>query len=273
MNGIKKWVDSGFACISFPAPIIFTVILTFFCNLSSYSQSSDPQRFWQWVKSDPVTLITDTNPRQWMSIASFGATLSVVSFNDGAISRNMQAHYRNSDLLDFTDQWGNWSLVTPIAAGIFGTSLLTNNIKFQDAAFTSLQSVILANVTVNTGKFLFARDRPGDDEDPHNIHFVTAGKTSFPSGHAATAFALITPWTIYYPGPLTYTMLAIPVGTSIARVAKGKHWLSDVGAGAAIGLSIGYYLSKKHLNIQSDHVEVVPSLRSNKFALTLNISF
>lgn len=218
-------------------------------------------------------MITDISPQQWMTIASIGATVSVVSFGDDVISQNMQTHYKHSDLLDFTDQWGDWSIVTPIAAGIFGTSMLTNNTRFQDAAFTSLQSVILTNITVNTGKFLFSRARPGDNGGPHDIDFVSTDGTSFPSGHASTAFALITPWVMYYPGPITYSMLAIPVGTSIARVAKGKHWLTDVAAGAAIGFSVGYYLSKKHLNIQSGNIEVIPSVGSDNFALTLNISF
>lgn len=253
--------------------VTLTAILIFFCNSDCYSQSSDPNRFWQWMKNDPVTLFTDISPQQWMSIASIGVTVSVVSFGDDVISQNMQAHYKHSEILSFTDYWGDWSLVTPIAAGIFGTSMFSNDTKFQDAAFTSLQSVFLTNITVNTGKFLFARARPGSKEGPHDIDFVSTGGTSFPSGHASTAFALITPWVMYYPGPITYSMLAIPVGTSIARVAKGKHWLTDVAAGAAIGLSVGYYLSKKHLNIQSENIEVIPSVGSNNFALTLNISF
>jgi hypothetical protein len=266
MNGFKNWINLPFG-------ITIIAILFLFNTVDCYSQSSNPERFLQWMKNDPVTLITDIGPSQWMTMASVGVTLSIISFSDDVISRDMQAHYKNSDILGFTDQWGDWSLVTPIAAGVFGTSLLTNDTKFQDAAFTSLQSVILTNITVNAGKFLFARARPGDDGGPHDIDFVSTGETSFPSGHAATAFSLITPWLVYYPGPVTYSMLAIPVGTSIARVAKGKHWLSDVAAGAAVGFSIGYYLSKKHLNIRPENVEVIPSVGSDNFALTFSISF
>lgn len=273
MDGFKTWVTLPYTYISRNATITITAILIFFCNLDCLAQSSEPQRFLQWMKNDPVTLFADISPQQWMTIASIGATISVVSFGDDVISQNMQAHYKHSDLLDFTDQWGDWSLVTPIAAGIFGSSMFTDNTKFQDAAFTSLQSVILTNITVNTSKFLFARARPSSDDGPHDIDFIETGETSFPSGHASTAFALIMPWVMYYPGPVTYSMLAIPVGTSIARVAKGKHWLTDVAAGAAIGFSVGYYLSKKHMNIQSENIEVIPSVGSNNFALTLNISF
>ena len=131
----------------------------------------------------------------------------------------------------------------------------------------------MTNLTVNAAKFVFGRERPIHQEGPYDFDFVEMGSTSFPSGHTATAFALITPWVIYYPGPITYSLMAIPVGTAIARVAKGRHWLSDVSAGAAIGFSIGQYLAKKHLNLQSDRVQFIPSAGVDNLSLTFNLTF
>lgn len=218
-------------------------------------------------------MIGNVQSKQLLTAASFGAGIAMISISDNQVSQSMQLHYSQSTVLNLTNEWGAWQKVIPVSAGIFGTSLLTNDAKFQDAAFTSLQALLMTNIAVNAGKFLFARERPTHSEGPYDLDFVESGATSFPSGHTATAFAFVTPWVVYYPGPVTYTMMAIPVGTAIARVAKGKHWLSDVSAGAAIGFSMAYHLSKKHLNLRSKKVNIMPYAGPNSLALIINLSF
>lgn len=75
-----------------------------------------------------------------------------------------------------------------------------------------------------------------------------SSRTSFPSGHTATAFMTATmlrheyghlsPWI----GIGGYT---VATGTGLMRMANNKHWLSDVLTGAGIGIlstEVGYYL-------------------------------
>lgn len=252
--------------------IFIALIAPFIWSNQSIAQNN-PERFWKWMKKDPVSLVSDIGPHELLTIASFGAGVSILSLNDAASSRNIQQNYGHSSLLNFTNRWGDLKIAAPVSAGIFAVSLITDDTKFQDAAFTSLQALVMTNITVNTGKFLFARERPSSHDGPYDLDFAEAGATSFPSGHAATAFAVLTPWVIYYPGPITYTLMAIPVGTAVARVARGRHWLSDVTAGAGIGVSIGYYLARKHLDLQSDRVQIIPSAGQDNFAVTVNFSF
>lgn len=93
-------------------------------------------------------------------------------------------------------------------------------------------------LAVNGLKYSVARLRP--DGSRHN---------SFPSGHTATAFMTATmfhmeygwrsPW--YSIGG--YTAAAL---TGVSRILNDRHWMSDVLAGAAIGIGsvhLGYYLS------------------------------
>ena len=58
---------------------------------------------------------------------------------------------------------------------------------------------------------------------------------SFPSGHAATAAALMTALWCLWPRPL-WLYVAAAALVAIARVATGQHFLSDVIAGAVIGV-------------------------------------
>lgn len=62
---------------------------------------------------------------------------------------------------------------------------------------------------------------------------------SFPSGHTITAFAVTTPLAAYYPeaAPVLY-FAAISI--AVSRVVLGMHFLSDVLAGAAIGIGLGH---------------------------------
>lgn len=101
--------------------------------------------------------------------------------------------------------------------------------------------------TVNGIKYSVGRLRP--DGSSHN---------SFPSGHTATAFTSATmlhmeygwrnPW--FSIGG--YTAAAI---TGVSRICNNRHWLSDVVAGAGVGIGavhLGYYITdlifkEKHL--------------------------
>lgn len=256
-----------FASIS----ILTCLTLAFHCQ-RCYAQDG-AGRFLHWLKDDPTSMVADFERQELYRMAFIGVGVGVITLGDDISSRHLQQRYGQSDVLHFTNRWGEWKMAGLASAGVFATSMFTKNQKFQDAAFTSIQSLLMANLTVNTVKFLAGRERPYHQEGPYDFDFAELGSTSFPSGHTATAFAVLTPWVMYYPGPVTYSLMAIPVGTAIARVARGRHWLSDVTAGAAIGFSIGHYLAEKHLNLQSDRIQVLPSADSDSFSLAVNVSF
>jgi undecaprenyl-diphosphatase len=70
-------------------------------------------------------------------------------------------------------------------------------------------------------------------------------KESFPSSHSAGAF-LSAGLSFGLFGFTTYTItcLALASLVGLSRIFSQKHWPSDVGAGAAIGFSVGAACSK-----------------------------
>lgn len=62
---------------------------------------------------------------------------------------------------------------------------------------------------------------------------------SFPSGHTITAFSVCTPLILCYP-LLAVPLLFFAFSVAASRVVLGMHFLSDVLAGAAIGMMLGY---------------------------------
>jgi membrane-associated phospholipid phosphatase len=76
---------------------------------------------------------------------------------------------------------------------------------------------------------------------------------SFPSGHAATAFAAATTYLVMahrerlpHRGRNAVLLYVGAVGVSSLRVSAGKHFPTDVMAGAALGTGIGWLVAKVH---------------------------
>ena len=121
------------------------------------------------------------------------------------------------------------------AYGIDGRSASWSRMLVSDAF-----SVAVMAATVNGIKYSVGRLRP--DGSAYN---------SFPSGHTATAFMSATMLHMEYgwKNPIysigCYTAAAL---TGISRIMNNRHWLTDVVAGAAIGIGsvhLGYYITDK----------------------------
>lgn len=108
---------------------------------------------------------------------------------------------------------------------------------WKDRAVIVFLSISLLIVVVLAFKFSVRRKRPEGEwggiyrnTDPH----------SFPSGHAARAFLIAT--LALGLGPLWLALILClwaPL-VSLARVAMGVHYLSDVTAGALLGMLMGF---------------------------------
>jgi len=178
-----------------------------------------------------------------------GGALAYGTRIDGPLHAETHAFYGSAppvaDWLDVTNLLGERVVVVP-AAGVFALTLTTDDTRLQDAAFTSLQALLYSRAVTDALKTVVGRSRPTAGNGPYRAD-PFSGRTSFPSGHTTTAFALITPWVLYYPNVATYGLLAVGAGTATARVALDRHWPTDVVAGAAIGVFTARYLARRHL--------------------------
>jgi undecaprenyl-diphosphatase len=67
---------------------------------------------------------------------------------------------------------------------------------------------------------------------------VAPDKYSFPSGHTTTAFALTTVAITHWPG-IAPALFVCAGCIAVSRVVLGFHYLSDVIAGAGLGMLSG----------------------------------
>jgi undecaprenyl-diphosphatase len=117
--------------------------------------------------------------------------------------------------------------------------------NMQDAAKLSTFSIAGATLTCALIKFTVNRERPCGS--PNRLN------SSFPSGHATGAFAFS-----YVIGK-RYPKAAIPLylissTVAISRVYNEKHYLSDVMAGAILGIVSGWVVMKNEQNILKNKI-------------------
>ena len=261
-------------------PLLFSLSLllglTFFYVEAGFGQNGETQskrRFLRWSYQDAGAWITSWNRKRLLQVGSTLAVLAPLSLLDEEVSK--EAIDWDSGLLgDFLDTSNKSGSVraTLLPTGIFVFSLVTDNDKFQDAAFTSLQSVVYANIIGFSIKSLVGRGRPEDGQGAHHFDPFSELDASFPSGHTATAFAILSPWAFYYPSVVTYGLLVIGGGAAVARLQKQKHWMTDVLASGALGISTAYWLSRKHQGKLSN-LTVAPVVSPGTMGLTMQVTF
>ncbi len=232
---------------------------------------SDPMRFVTWMGED-VGAIARTMATRRVAAGAAGAAGLVVVLS----GRDEQITQRIIDLTESAPQQsrrvlnevGNVNVVRPLALLFFLGTLASGDERLQDAAFTSVEAIVLSNLITNALKGIVGRARPYQDKGAMSFA-PFSGNTSFPSGHATTVFAFTTPWLLYYRNIPTAALFALGVGTSFVRMADNVHWFSDVFVGTAIGLSTAFFLTRRHQR----SISLVPVVQAagTGFGLTFRI--
>lgn len=208
-------------------------------------RSADPLRFFTWPAGDAGALVGGLASPSGLYALGAGGALVWASRYDETLTEKA-ARVADAPVLRVVEEFGNVKAVQPMAVVLFVGSLMSGDERFQDAAFTSLEAVVFANLITNALKGAFGRARPRQNRGAGAFR-PFSGDTSFPSGHAATVFAVVTPWLVYYPHWTTAGLVVLAGSTAFSRMATRAHWFTDVAAGAAVGFLTGYGLSRRHL--------------------------
>jgi undecaprenyl-diphosphatase len=103
-------------------------------------------------------------------------------------------------------------------------------------------SAVLANIVLVLVKGRVRRPRPcdmgGHGSPQPTLRYLPSDRYSFPSGHSLNAFALGSVLALSFP-PLGAALILVASNVAASRVVLGRHFLSDVLAGSALGALIG----------------------------------
>ncbi len=164
-----------------------------------------------------------------------------------ATDRDTSLHISNS--LQTQNRYVNLSNYG-IAAIAGGTGALylwghfTDNEHAREAGLLAGEAAVDSLAITEAVKYATGRNRPFQGN--HNGEFWSGGD-SFPSDHAAVAWAAASVLSHEYPGPLS-KLLAYGAAAAItaARVEGKQHFTSDVLVGSAIGWLTGEFVYSKH---------------------------
>ena len=145
--------------------------------------------------------------------------------------------------------------------------LLAGNKTRQDAGTVATlwgETLLINSGLTLLSKFAFQRRRPFTYDPGADISRKNTinAKTSFFSGHtsmtAANTFFAAKVFSGYYPDskwkPLVWgTAISIPAVTGYLRVRSGRHFLTDVIAGYAVGAAVGYFVPQLHKQRRADN--------------------
>src|SRR6266545_2659717 len=120
------------------------------------------------------------------------------------------------------------SLVPLLVGGAVTAAGAPHDGRFRDATY-DIGQVFLVNAVWTTAiKYPTHRRRPND-----------GNYLSFPSGHASNAFAWATVAAHHYGWKLGLPSYLLAGAIGVGRMEKDEHWLTDVLAGATLGILVG----------------------------------
>lgn len=145
-------------------------------------------------------------------------------------------------------------LILPGLGLMYVAGKLTDNVPAVRTALLGLESAAITTLFIGGVKTLAARHRPytgdgagafGRDSGSVDSH------ASLPSGHSGAAFAVAAVMASElgeegghaWVAPVAYGIATL---TALSRMNDDEHWASDVFIGAAIGYSIGKWITSRH---------------------------
>lgn len=186
----------------------------------------------------------------------------------GLFSSNDLFDYRNKTFPDFSTNADDFAMLAPLV-GLYGINIISSQNRHELGRQTLLLvgSGVLTTALVVPTKLLTDMERPN-------------GKPyAFPSGHTAYAFTIATfmdkefrhksPW-------ISVASYSIAGATGVVRVLNNAHWMSDVLAGAGVGiLSVNtvYWLHARYAKDKGLNAVVLPMVLPTGKMAGLSMSF
>lgn len=125
------------------------------------------------------------------------------------------------------------------------------------AAIALTLTGVAVGILYTIGKWIAGRHRPVKGIDPFAFHpfprglrglFQPEDALCFPSGHASLAFASAMCLTMLLPRA-GWIFFAVAALTAAERVAENAHYMSDVVAGAGMGMLAGWLVTRAAMSI------------------------
>jgi len=242
-------------------------ILSIFCGALAVSATTRSNAAESLTLSDlwTDTKLYFTSPLRWDAgdWLYFGGAVAAVAASHQA-DGNIQRHFVGKNpTLDGKDKHSTRDALpaAAVTVGTWAVAGLVGSRAGQVEAYTMLEAAALSSVTTEGLKFAAGRRRPNETL---RVDDWRAGGSSFPSLHSSAAFAIGTVLAESggddFRWPRRLLGYGMAAGTAYLRLHDNSHWLSDVVAGAAIGITTGAFtLNRREAQRRDLDVSVAPA--------------
>ena len=178
-------------------------------------------------------VLAEADVIRWYHVAAVVAGTGVLMALDEPVQRYAQRHrsHESNEIAEVFRQEGEAPYYAGVSLGVLGVGLVAA------VALSAAERTVLKHVV--------GRSRPNEDVGAFKFHPFTSLKDSagvetrgaFPSGHTTAAFAVATSLADDIKGPIADILLyTAATGTAFSRINDNRHWLSDTGFGAVLGI-------------------------------------
>ncbi|MGH9459031.1 MAG: phosphatase PAP2 family protein [Thermoanaerobaculia bacterium] len=192
------------------------------------------------ISADGKTILTAPvrwDASTWKRVAVGAGVVAALLLIDDEVRSALVSDRSSYDAAAIVGPLGqeySWAVV----AGFYGAGRAFGNDRATTVAHDGLlASLIAAGIITPAIQAVVGRARP--DVDGTGLSFFDGG-SSFPSGHTTQAFALASVIATHYESLwIDILAYALAAGVGWSRLENDAHFLSDVAAGALIGVSVG----------------------------------
>ena len=193
----------------------------------------------QTLEPIPAEVARTPGAIQWWHGALFLGGVSTLMLLDNAVKDGSQRMRgaAGDRLASTVRHFGQPEVYATATLGLLAAGVATGDANVTGAGKRLGASLALAAGLMGGGKAIMGRARPDDPTQDGDDFGLFAGKGSLPSGHTAMAFAMATSLADDIDRPWATVGLYTAAGAvGWSRINDNRHWLSDVAAGAVVGI-------------------------------------
>jgi PAP2 superfamily protein len=220
----------------------------------------------------------DRADAKWIVPGSIGL---MALFTTDRITGDEMAEFDAKSVSKAISHAGSGYTLGAVAGTFYFLGRKNNNARARETGVLSAEALINGMLVSGALKVITQRGRPADGRE--RSEFFDGG-SSFPSGHSTQAWAVATVIASEYHDRRSVQIAAYATATavSVARFSEGKHYISDVVAGSALGFGIGKYVyHKRHRDTLDSSVSnvwwptITPEVnrRTRQYGIGLTWSF
>jgi membrane-associated phospholipid phosphatase len=195
---------------------------------------------------------------RWWHGAIVVGGLSALMLLDEPAQRFFQENRssQSDDIAQAFRHFGQPEVFGTVTVGLVGAGLLSGNHELTRAGGRLAASIVLSGVTTAGFKLAIGRTRPNEGKGAFDFH-PFSGEDAMPSGHTSAAFAMATSLADdIHRTWASVGLYTIATGVGWSRMNDDKHWLTDVVAGAIVGITSAKLINGRWriFNLRPPHI-------------------